>query len=78
LLRLFERFIAHIDGDQGRIEAIVRHEAIKTVDEDLRPILRPQALEIAPNNQHEMKLLRPSARHRFTFVYDHPVVSQIS
>jgi hypothetical protein len=68
LLRLFERFVVHVDGDQGRIEAIVRHDAIRTVDEDLRPILRPQALEIAPNNQHEMNVLRPSARQRLTFV----------
>ena len=78
LLRLFERFVVYADGDQGRIEAIVRHDAIRTVDEDLRPILKPNALQIAGfDNQREMKLLRPSARQRLTFVYVHPVTSQI-
>jgi DNA invertase Pin-like site-specific DNA recombinase len=49
LLRLFERFVVYVDVEtgQGRIEAIVRHDAIRTVDEQLRPILRPTALGIA-------------------------------
>lgn len=54
LLRLFERFIVHVDHKtrQGRIESIVRDEAVQTVEgEEMRPVLRPTALEIAENNQ---------------------------
>ena len=49
LLRLFERFIIHVDRDtrQGRIETVVRPEAIQTVEgEEMRPVLHPTPLKI--------------------------------
>ena len=48
LMRLFERFVIHVDGENGRIDAIVRDEAVQTVDEQLRPILRPVGLDLEP------------------------------
>ena len=54
LLRLFERFAVYVDHDtkEGRIEAVVRRDAIKTVEaEDMRPVLYPTPLKIAGENQ---------------------------
>jgi hypothetical protein len=48
LMRLFERFVIYVDGGNGRIDAIVRDEAVRTVDEQLRPILRPVGLDLEP------------------------------
>jgi hypothetical protein len=52
LLRLFERFVVHVDVEAraGRIEAVVRPEAQNAEGEEMRPILRPTALEIAEDN----------------------------
>jgi site-specific DNA recombinase len=53
-LRLFERFVVHVDRDtkDGRIDAIVRRDAIRTVEgEDMHPVLYPTPLEIAGENQ---------------------------
>jgi hypothetical protein len=48
------RFVIHVDSDQGRIEAVVRPEAIQTAEgEEMRPVLRPTALELAGNKQHD-------------------------
>ena len=48
LTRTFERFVIHVDGAEGRIEATLKPQSIKTVDEEIRPILRPTALELGP------------------------------
>jgi hypothetical protein len=48
LMRLFKVFIIHLDCENGRIEAIVRDEAVQTVDEQLRPILSPVGLDLDP------------------------------
>jgi hypothetical protein len=53
-MRLFERFVVHVDTStkQGRIEAVVRHESIRTVEgEEMTPVLRPAALALAARNQ---------------------------
>ena len=48
LMRLFERLVVHADREtkEGRIEAFVRPEAQAVEGEQLRPILRPTALDI--------------------------------
>jgi hypothetical protein len=43
----FERFEINVDGEQGKITAVMKPAAIKTVDEELRPVLRPSALPLA-------------------------------
>jgi hypothetical protein len=55
LLRLFDRFVVHLDPEthSGRIEAVIRPEHVATVDEQLRPILRPTALELRDDFEHE-------------------------
>jgi hypothetical protein len=57
LLRLFERFLIHVDGSEGRIEPIVRNDAWTSVAVELEsgdllpvPVLRPTGLETAENN----------------------------
>jgi|Tabmets5t2r1_1033131.scaffolds.fasta_scaffold100553_1 hypothetical protein len=57
LTRLFEGFVVYVpkdarDGDDGRIESIVRPEAIvaKGEDEELRPVLCRELLSDATNN----------------------------
>jgi site-specific DNA recombinase len=46
LQRLFERAVVHVQGDQGRVEMIVRPEAMNVEGEELRPVLRPTALAL--------------------------------
>ncbi len=46
LLRIFECFVVYVDDSDGRIEAIVRDQAVRTVDEHLRPIFKPTALDL--------------------------------